>query len=74
MGQTRYGKAKEFLRKLLNQGYDVIHATTLRKEIMINLGADEHQTIRPYIKMMLATGLMKDTQNGFEINKKEVLQ
>ena len=60
VGRSRYDLAKEFIKMLKGEGYKDIGLMTLREKIMMHLGSDE-RTLEQYVKIMLVTGLIKDT-------------
>lgn len=64
---NKYNKAKLLLKdykpisKLFI--YKKISMTTLRQIIIKHIGSDELRTIKPYIKLMIETKLIKDIGN-----------
>jgi len=52
MGFNRYSKALKLLENIKKIHGDVVSSEFLKKEIIMHLGGDEKQTVRPYLRMM----------------------
>jgi hypothetical protein len=68
MGKTRYTRAKEFLEKLKQNEGNLLDFSSLRRKIFILIGSDEERTVKPYLKLMLDTGLISEEGDNVRIN------
>lgn len=64
MGKTKYARAKELLTKIKEKNGDTVPFSLLRNEVLINIGADEIRTVRPYVKLMVDLKLIEQTGGG----------
>ena len=64
---NKYDKAVKLLKDYTNVHKifkpKKISMTTLRRIIIKEIGSDEYRTIKPYIKLMIETKLIKDIGN-----------
>lgn len=68
MKNTMYNKAKRLLDDYKkNKKTDKITGSELIKEITINIGGHKEKTVKPYVQMMIDTGLIIETEEGIII-------
>ena len=60
MGKTRYSKALSFVERLKNEEKEVLEEDQFIKEMTKILGSDVKRTIKPYIELMVSTGLIEE--------------
>ena len=69
MGFTRYDKAKKLLERLKSVHSELITSQMLKQEIIKNLGGDEKQTIRPYLRLMFELNMIQEEGEYVRINE-----
>ena len=68
MAKKQYEKAKTFIEQIQKKyKKKEIPKTTFIKEFMIQIGSHPEKTFKPYIKMMKATGLIREEQTKIKI-------
>lgn len=66
---NRYKKAVKLLEQLKSIHGELILAQLLKHEIMKNLGSDEKQTVRPYLRLMFELDLIEEEGENVRIKK-----
>ena len=69
MGFHRYAKAKKLLETLKRKHGEVISGDLLKQEIIKNIGGDEKQTLRPYLRMMFELKMIEEEGKNVRINE-----
>ena len=59
-GANRYKRAAELLKTFDKK---TLTMNNIRRLIIMNLGSDEQKCVQPYLRIMIETGLIKETEH-----------
>ena len=62
-----YVKARELIDSLKRRDGTLISFDVLKNEIATKIGGDKNRTIKPYIKLMIDLQMIKERENGIEL-------